>query len=500
MISRDLEARILRLHGAEGWSIGTIARHLLLHHTVVERVVARKGRAPLRRPRPRKIDPYLAFLSEQLERYPRLAASVLYRMCRKRGYQGSERQLRYVVSLIRPRPPAEAYLRLRTLQGEQAQVDWGHFGQVEVGRGVRKLYGFVMVLSYSRRIFLRYFFGSHTVNFLRGHQEAFQAFGGRCPRTILYDNLKSCVLERYGDALRFHPLMLEFAAHYRFEPRPVSPARGNEKGRVERAIRFVRQSFFVACKWRDLVDLNRQALEWCHDPAFHRPWPEDRKKTVAQAFAEEQEHLLPTPAADYPLEERQEVSVGKTPYVRFDGNDYSVPHGKVRRTLVVRATESRVRVLEGAEVIARHERCWSKGEQIEDPEHIERLIREKRRARKHRGYDRLHHAAPSTHELLRRLAGRGENLGSATTRLLAMLDRYGAEALEDAVQEALAREMPHLPTVAFLLEKRRQDRQLPPPLPVELPDDPEIRELAVEPHSLAQYDQIGREEEEHDEQ
>ena len=86
-------------------------------------------------------------------------------------------------------------------------------------------------------------------SFLRGHVEAFSAWGG-CPRVVLYDNLKSAVLERVGDAIRFHPTLLAFAAHYRFEPRPVAVARGNEKGRVERAIRYVRDAFFAARSFR----------------------------------------------------------------------------------------------------------------------------------------------------------------------------------------------------------------------------------------------------------
>jgi len=104
---------------------------------------------------------------------------------------------------------------------------------------------FVMVLSYSRQIFLRFFLNARLESFLRGHLAAFEAWNG-CPRVILYDNLRSAVLERHGDAIRFHPTLLEFATHYHYEPRPVAVARGNEKGRVERAIRYVRDNFFAA--------------------------------------------------------------------------------------------------------------------------------------------------------------------------------------------------------------------------------------------------------------
>ena len=142
---------------------------------------------------------------------------------------------------LRPRPAAEAYLRLRTLPGEQAQVDWGHFGHLSIGRARRPLMAFVMVLSHSRMIFLRFFLDARMDSFLRGHVEAFCAFNG-CPRVALYDNLKSAVLERVGDAIRFNPELLGLAAHYHFEPRPVAPARGNEKGYVAYCTSLARSS------------------------------------------------------------------------------------------------------------------------------------------------------------------------------------------------------------------------------------------------------------------
>lgn len=225
---------------------------------------------------------------------------------------------------------------------------------------------FVMVLSYSRDLYLRFFFDARMENFLRGHIGAFTRWGG-LGRVILYDNLKSAVLERQGDAIRFHPTLLAFAAHYRFEPRPVAIARGNEKGRVERAIRHVRDAFFAARQFTDLDDLNAQAEHWCRTQAADRPCPEDRMISVRQAFTQEQPTLLALPENPYPVEETLAVKVGKTPYVRFDLNDYSIPHTHVRRTLTIRADLEQVRVLDGAEIIARHVRSYGRGEQIEAP-------------------------------------------------------------------------------------------------------------------------------------
>ena len=234
----DIEAQILRFYHAEKWTIGTIARQLHIHHSVVRRVLAQAGLPRVGPPpRPSKIDAYLAFIRQSLESFPTLTASRLYVMAYERGYRGSPDHFRHLIACHRPRPKAEAYLRLRTLPGAEGQVDWGHFGHLEIGRARRPLMAFVMVLSYSRQIFLRFFLDARMENFLRGHVAAFEAWQG-VPRVLLYDNLKSAVLERRGDAIRFHPTLLGFAGHYRYEPRPVAVARGNEKGRVERAIRY----------------------------------------------------------------------------------------------------------------------------------------------------------------------------------------------------------------------------------------------------------------------
>jgi len=312
-IEPELEAQILRYFHAEHWRIGTIARQLGLHPSTVQRVLAQAGVPKAARTRrPGLIDDYLPFVVDTLQRYPGLPASRLYAMARERGYGGGPDHFRHLVAQYRPRPPAEAFLRLRTLPGEQAQVDWGHFGKLSVGRSLRALMAFVMVLSYSRRIFLQFFLDARMENFLRGHVAAFHAWQG-VPRVLLYDNLKSAVLERRGAAIRFHPTLLACSGHYCFEPRPVAVARGNEKGRVERAIRYIRDSFWPARQFRDLEDLNAQAVQWTAGIASDRPWPEDRQRTVREAFQDDLAKLRPLPDDDFPTDELLAVVAGKTP-------------------------------------------------------------------------------------------------------------------------------------------------------------------------------------------
>lgn len=416
----ELEAQILRYHHVEKWRIGTIARQLRVHHGSVERVLRQAGLPRIGTARPSCIDPYPPFIRQTLDKFPNLTASRFYVMVRERGYAGGPDHFRHLLSHHRPRPAAEAYLRLVTLPGEQAQVDWAHFGHLDIGRARRPLMAFVMVLSWSRRIYLRFFLDARMENFLRGHVGAFDAWGG-LPRVLLYDNLKSAVLERQGDAIRFHPTLLEFAGHYRYEPRPVAVARGNEKGRVERAIRYVRESFFAGRTFVDLAELNRQAETWCTGQADDRLCPQDKTLTVREAFVREQPRLLALPANPYVTDECVEVSVGKTPYVRFDLNDYTVPHTQVRKTLTVMADTARVRVLDGSEVVASHPRNYDKGVQIEDPAHIARLVERKAQAHAQRGMSRLAQAAPASTELLARAAERGEGLGASPRHCCAWL-------------------------------------------------------------------------------
>lgn len=380
-------------------------------------------------------------------------------------------------------------MRLRTLPGEQAQVDWGHFGHLEIGRARRPLMGFVMVLSHSRQIFLRFFPDARMESFLRGHAAAFTALDG-VPRVLLYDNLKSVELERRGDAIRFHPTLLGFAGQYRYEPRPVAVARGNEKGRVERAIRYVRDGFFAARTFRDIDDLNAQADDWCLGPAADRRCPGDPDRTVREVFAEERARLLALPDNPAPLLEQVAVSVGKTPYVRFDLNDYSVPHTHVRRMLTVLADPHEVRIADGATVLARHPRSYDKGTQIEDAAHIQALADEKHAAHQHRGNDRLARAAPASQTLLERAAERGANLGAITAGLLRLLDRYDAASVQAAVLKALERDVPHPNAVRFALERQREQQGDVPPVAIVLPAHVRDRDAPVRPHALETYDQL----------
>jgi transposase len=489
-ISRELEAHIIRYYHVENWRIGTIARQLHLHYDTVARVVAQAGvPTPANVVRPSRIEPYLPFIRQTLEEYPELTASRLYVMAKQRGYLGGPDHFRHLIARYRPRPMAEAYLRLRTLPGEQSQVDWGHFGSLTIGRARRTLMAFVMVLSYSRQIYLHFFLDAKMENFLRGHVGAFNAWQG-IPRVVLYDNLKSAVLERHGKAIRLHPTLIEFTRHHRYEPRPVAVARGNEKGRVERAIRYIRENFFAARKFSDLDDLNRQAEEWCNGIAADRRCPDQTTMSVREAFLAEQPALLKLPETEFPLLERVQVSVNKTPYLRFDLNDYSIPHTHVRRTLTVLADLRQVRVVDGSHILVSHPRSYDKGAQIEDPQHVEDLVQHKRDARRHRSANQLALAAPASEALILRAAEDRDNLGAITAALMRLLERYGSAELQAAITEALQCNSPHPNAVALILERRRELQNKPPPLGVSLSARALAKDVTLKPQKLNVYDQL----------
>ena len=484
---------ILRLHHVEGWSVGTIATQLSRHHDTVERVLVQEG-LPVDKQvaRSRKVDPFVPFIEETLAKYPRLRASRLWTMVKARGYTGSKSGFRAIIGRMRPRRPTEAYLRRAVLPGQEAQVDWAHFGKLTVGRAQRDLFAFVMVMAYSRLRFIAFSVTAAMPSFLRGHVAAFRFFNA-VPRVILYDNLKSAVLERAGDAVRFHPTLLALAGHYRFEPRACAPYRPNEKGRVERAIRDVREGFFAARDFTSIDDLNAQALAYSQQIAKERRVPDAKEKTIADAYVEELPRLIVLPDDHFPVEERVTVRVGKTPYVRFDLNDYSVPHTHAERSLTVLATEDRVRIVDPDvpldKPLADHRRSYDRDQRIEQPEHLRALVEDKRRAHQSRGFDRLFSATPSARLMMERLADRGANLGAATSGLLQLLDRVGADLLERALAEVVAKDQLTLRALHHEVDRLRYEAGLDPALTVPVTADLRAR-TQVRPHALSAYDRL----------
>lgn len=492
MITPEQHAEIRRLYYGEHWKVGTIAAALGVHHETVRAALVNDTQGVRRGTcRATLLDAFLPFVRDTLAQYPRLRATRLFEMVKPRGYTGSVVQLRRAVRLIRPPAATTVYRRLTTLAAEEAQVDWGAFGAIRIGRGVRPLSGFVMVLAYSRAVFALFTVDQTLESFLRGHVEAFQAFQG-CARTLVYDNLRSAVLERAGTAIRFHPRLLELAGHYHFAPRPCTPGRANEKGKIERQLQYLRHAFFAARTFADVDDLNAQFRRWRDEIAHQRPHPDQRDRTVAEVFAEEQPRLLPLPAHPFATDVMRSVVSGKTPYVRFDRNSYSIPHPYVQRPLTLLASPTTIRILAGTEEIARHPRSYDTGQVLEQEAHLTGLVAATRQANPSSARDRLRLAVPAIVPVLERLAARGESLRFHLPRFLALLDDYGPQELTAAIARALERDALGAGAIAHILETRRRQRGLKPPIPIALPDRPGVRDLDVTPHRLETYDALTR--------
>lgn len=488
MISKETEGQIVRLYQNEKWKIGTIASHLKVHHSVVRRVLQRlepSGNQSI--VRPLMVEPYLPFVREQLEKYPDITATRLWRMCVDRGFTGKADWFREVLRRVRPPKQHEAFLRRATLPGEEGQVDWAHFGRIKCGQMERSLCAFIMVLSWSRQVFLRFFLSMEMGAFLAGHNEAFDFFGG-VPRKILYDNLKTAVTENQGDYVTFNEVFLTFASHCKFEPRPCAVRRPQSKGRVERAVQYARTSFFAGRRFTDLDDLNAQAREWCLGLSGDRRHPEDATHIVRTAWAHEKTLLLKCPDNPFDALTVVAVKIGKTPYARVDRNDYSVPPAYVRKEVTAYLSEKEVLIVgEGGKQIARHQRSWDKGVRVEDKLHIEELLDGKARGKKDSATDRVQRIVPSSRAFIGHMHEEGANIGGVIQCFLKCIEQYGADFVELATSRVLQSNKISLGALRLTLDKISHEKNRTAHIVPIVPENPSGRNIIVQQHPLSTW-------------
>lgn len=485
-IAQEMESEIRVMHFGEHLPVGTIASQLGVHHEVIERVLGLlEPRAPAP-PRALLVDPFRDFIDQTLKRYPRLVATRLHDMLRPRGFKGSVRTLREYVATVRPMPKHEAFLRLSPLIGEQAQVDWAHVGEIGVPGGLRALWLFVMVLAWSRALWAEFVLDLSSWSLLRSLSRACAYFGGSA-REWLFDNPKTVVLERHGTAARFQPLLLDLAGQYAVRLRLCGVRKGNEKGRVERQIRYLRERFLAARVIRSVDQGNRELLVFLDEVALPRPHPTLPGRTVRDCLDEERTRLLPLPASPVCTDQVVPVHVDKTAFCRFDTNVYSVPSENVRKTLTLAADDRVVRLLDNASLVASHPRCWGRRQVIEAHEHREAILELKKAAREPKGRDRLRAAVPGIDVLYERWVEVGRNLGSMTARTLKLLDLYGAELLAAAAQQVLERGLHDPGALASICEQHRRAQNA--PVPLDLPLASHVHDRDVIPHALETYDE-----------
>ena len=451
MISKVLEVKIKTLRQNEKWKIGGIAKELGIHPDVVKRVLGVSARpkfddvnAALR---VSVLDAWLPLIEKILEEHPQIKATRILDMLKSRGYSGSVYPIRNMCRMKRS-SSNKAYLDLQFMPGEMAQVDWASFGSLQIGKHHRKVHAFVMVLAYSRRIYAHFFHDMCTTRVLEGHVLAFQAFGGSS-REVLYDNMKTAVIENVGEGVRFQKDLLEIASHYAFIPRACNPRSGWEKGRVERAIRYIREGFFEGRKFENLIDLNAQMDVWLNSVTLNRKWTDDHTITVRDAF--ELERLCPLPSDSFDPYEERTVLVDKKAMVNFDTNCYPVNPDYAGGRLTLRATHSQIKIMTESETIHTYQRLWSKHETLRVPQHQEEIAR-KRKLKTHRvARSSLEKTLASGRNLMNCWAELDENIQQNARRVLELVTTYGVKNVEAAAQLAMENGTPRSCSIAHIL-------------------------------------------------
>ena len=462
MLPAATQAEILRLSFAEHWSLSKIARHLAVQRASVRKVVRRRSVALARaapRPRTTGLTPFHARIQALLGQDPERSAVNVLQALRAEGYRGGISALRALVRRLRPGPTREAFLPLTFGSAEVALIDWGEFGDV-FGIG-RPVHAFVLVLAYSRLLTVLFTFSQTLEAFLRCHEQAW-AFVGGCTREAWYDNLATAVAERHGRLVRFHPRFLAYAGHHGFRPVACNVARGNEKGRVEDAIKYLRGSFWPGRTFRDLADLNAQAQAWRDTIANQREHRVTRK-IPSLHVAEERPHLLPL-HEPYDTDELRSVVVPPLCRVAFDGNRYSVPWRLVGKTLTLRADAETVSCWYATHPVARHVRCWQRGSDVANPAHSAGLLATKPGATAHWQVQAVEQLGPAARQYLELIRAGTRSLRAELDHLLLLTTVYGPRPVEAALAALLAQAIVGSHHVEQWLQLQAAPPVAPPPL------------------------------------
>lgn len=482
-LPEEIEAEIRRLHHAEHWPVGTIAAQIGVHHDAVRHALLLDARPPLP-PRPRKTDLFVPFLRETLQQYPTVRASRLFDMAKARGYAGSYRRLREVVGELRPPKPREIFVHVTALVGEQAQIDWAHLGHHTLDGARRDLWVFVVTLAWSRAVWAEIVYDLSVHSLLRSLVRASNYFGG-VTRQWLFDNPKTVVVERSGDVVRFHPLLLDLASAYHVDLRVCPPRKPQHKGRVERTIRYLRDRHFAARTFSTIELGNAELLAFVHTTAGERQHPDQPDRTVADMLEEERRHLLPLPAETPATDQIKPVSVDKYGFVRFDKNEYAAP-GHKRDTITLVASEKEVRLMDGLFAIARHRRSYGRRQRVGIELMAQALAEQRPSAPATSARARLIAAAPGMEPLFLRWLDAGRNMGSVTSRAIHFLDLYGRVVFAQAVDEMNERALIDVGALATLCDQRHRARRLRPPVQLVLGDH--VPDFDVAASDLEVYD------------
>mgnify|MGYP001612728164 FL=1 len=489
-------AQIRMLHAIERLPISEIARRLHLDRKTVRRAVRSELASPARAsiPKPSKLDSYKDYVRGRLQEFPRITATRLAIELAKIGYSGGLTILRGFLATLRS-TQKEAFLRIETQPAEQGQVDWANCGTIRIGAALRKLSAFVMVLSYSRMIYVELTLSQCIEDFLGAHLRAFRFFGG-VPKKLVYDNLKSVCLARLGSHVQFNRKFLEFSGACLFEPVLCRPARGNEKGKVESGIHYLRISFLDGREGLPWPQMRLELDDWLRSVANVRIHRTTRLRP-ADRFEAERGLLTPLPAQEPDVSIVRPVKANSTCRVHFDGNVYSVPAAYASKTLTLRATTFEVRVFDGPKLLATHARSYERGVPVEDPAHVETILAAKRAARAAKSPDSfLALAGPSEPDrallkaYLEGLLRNDLKVHHHIDQILNLAREHGRTEVLQALHRALEHAAFGAPYVKNIIAQQLRARGLPQATQLRLISKPHLAQVGFEDPDLALYDDL----------
>lgn len=484
----EIWAEIRRLHNIEKVSISEISRRMNLDRKTVRQAIKREhaqGKKVVIRVS--KLDSYKNYIQNRVKEYPLLSSEIIMREIQNMGYSGSIRLLRYYLFALRP-AKKEAFFRIETLPGEQAQVDWANCGEILIGNTKRKLSCFVMVMSFSRVMYLEWTLSQCLEDFLACHVHAFHFFKG-CPKKILYDNLKTVVLARVGTEIRFNPKFIDFSGYYLFEPVLCAPGKGNEKGKVESGIKYIRGNFLAGRFITSYQMLKTDAKQWQNEVANMRIHATTRERPIDR-FEKEKSFLKPLHQKDYDTSIIRPIFSNSQAFIRFDGNAYSVPYTYNSQHLTLKATQDRINIYKTQDFIASHVRSYEKYLFFEDPKHRQGLLASKRKARYTKICEIFLKLGPECSDYLNGLIHNELHLPYHLEKILHLVDKYGKGDVLQAISHALKFSAFGAPYIQNIIIQQRVNRGLKEPLPIQIPSKPQWASISVEEQDLSVYDEL----------
>jgi transposase len=484
MIDYERYCQIKDYHDRRQLTVTQIARELHLDERTVARWVAAEKFQPRKVvPRPSKLDPYKKQIVRWLESHPYTAAQIFLRL-REGGYTGGITMVKEYVHRIRP-PHTPAFLTLAFAPGECAQVDWGQFGSIGVGNTRRRLSFFVMVLCYSRMLYVEFTVSETMEHFLAGHANAFTFFGG-VPERVMVDNLRSAVLRHaLGQAPVLNPRYKDFADHCGFAVRACGVGQAHEKGRVENAVGYIKKNFLAGLELSDFALVNPAARLWLDSVANVRLHG-STKRQPCELFQAEKPRLKPLPARPYDVGVLQSVRASRQFRVTVDTNTYSVPAEYAGAALTLKLYPDHLCLYHQDKLIVRHVRCYDRRRDFEHPDHPKVLLQQRRRARDQKLLQRLLSLTPRAERFYEGLAERRLNVLHHIRQIVALAEIYGSERTARAIEDALEFQAFSCEYIANLLEQRQ--RILPEPGALHLTRRQDLLELELPEPNLGLYD------------